>query len=84
MKKIKQLIFLSAFLVLIAGCDKDFVQINTNPYAINSIDLGLVFAGSQRAGIGNGHAVQRGGTLHGMDETKLTIRIDDKRVLRKG
>ena len=35
MKKIRQLIFLSAFLILIGGCDKDFVEINTNPYAIN-------------------------------------------------
>jgi|WetSurMetagenome_2_1015567.scaffolds.fasta_scaffold00288_8 hypothetical protein len=48
MKKILQLIFLSAFLVFIGGCDKDFVEINTNPFAINSIDAGLLFAGAQR------------------------------------
>jgi hypothetical protein len=54
MKKIKQLIFLSAFLILIAGCDKDFESINTNPYAITTIDQGLVFAGSQRVTLGNG------------------------------
>ena len=54
MKKIRQLIFLSAFLLLIGGCDKDFVEINTNPFAINSIDPGLLFAGSQRISFGNG------------------------------
>lgn len=54
MKKIKQLILLSAILLLISGCDKDFVSINTNPYAITSIDPGLLFAGSQRVGLGNG------------------------------
>jgi len=48
MKKIIQLIFISAFLLLIGGCDKDFVEINTNPFAITSIDPGLLFAGSQR------------------------------------
>jgi len=52
MKKIKQLIFLSAFLILIGGCDKGFVEINTNPYAITSIDAGLLFAGSQRVAVG--------------------------------
>jgi hypothetical protein len=54
MKKISQLIFLSAFLILIGGCDKDFVEINTNPYAINNIDPELLFAGSQRTTTGNG------------------------------
>ena len=52
MKKISQLIFLSAFLILIGGCDKDFVEINTNPFAINNIDPGLLFAGSQRTNVG--------------------------------
>jgi hypothetical protein len=52
MKKIRQIIFLSAFLVLIAGCDKDFVEINTNPFAITTIDPGLLFAGSQRTNLG--------------------------------
>jgi hypothetical protein len=48
MKKISQLIFLSAFLLLIGGCDKGFVEINTNPFAITSIDPGLLFAGGQQ------------------------------------
>ena len=52
MKKISQLIFLSAFLILIGGCDKDFVEINTNPFAINNIDPGLLFAGAQRTNDG--------------------------------
>ncbi|OFY68051.1 MAG: hypothetical protein A2Y71_01975 [Bacteroidetes bacterium RBG_13_42_15] len=51
MKKIKQLILLSALLVFIGGCDKDFVEINTDPFAISEIDLGLVFAGTD-AGMG--------------------------------
>lgn len=52
MKKIRQLIFFSAFLLLIGGCDKDFVEINTNPFAITTIDPGLLFAGSQRVSLG--------------------------------
>jgi hypothetical protein len=52
MKKIRQLILFSAFLLLIGGCDKDFVEINTNPFAITSIDPGLLFAGSQRVDLG--------------------------------
>jgi hypothetical protein len=54
MKKISQLIFLSAFLLLIGGCDKGFVEINTNPYAITDIDPALLFAGSERTNKGNG------------------------------
>jgi hypothetical protein len=52
MKKIRQIIFFSAFLVLIAGCDKDFVEVNTNPYAITTIDPSLLFAGAQRVNVG--------------------------------
>jgi hypothetical protein len=53
MKRIKLLIFLSAFLLLIAGCDKGFVEINTNPYALTEIDPALLFAGSQRVARGS-------------------------------
>ena len=35
-----------------AGCDKDFVEINTNPYAITKVDPALLFAGAQRSHIG--------------------------------
>jgi hypothetical protein len=54
MKKIRQLILLSAFLILISGCDKDFVEINTNPYALTTMDPALLFAGSQRTSLGSG------------------------------
>jgi len=52
MKKIKQVILLFAALLLIGGCDKDFVEINTDPFAINEIDPGLLFAGAQRTYLG--------------------------------
>jgi hypothetical protein len=52
MKKLLQLIFLGAFLLSTGGCDKDFVEINTNPFAITSIDPNLLFAGSQRISLG--------------------------------
>ncbi|MGB8491680.1 MAG: SusD/RagB family nutrient-binding outer membrane lipoprotein [Bacteroidales bacterium] len=48
MNKIKQVIFYIAFLLLFAGCDKDFVSINTDPFAVNEIDHALLFAGAQR------------------------------------
>jgi hypothetical protein len=50
-KIFKRLLFISTVFVF-AGCDKDFVEINTNPYAINSIDPALLFAGAQRTHIG--------------------------------
>src|SRR5690606_35647927 len=31
---------------------QDFVEINTNPYAVNSIDPALLFAGAQRTHLG--------------------------------
>jgi hypothetical protein len=52
MKKIKQVILVFAALLLIGGCDKDFVEINTDPFAINEIDPGLLFAGAQRTYLG--------------------------------
>jgi hypothetical protein len=52
MKKIKQVILLFAALLLIGGCDKDFVEVNTDPFAINEIDPGLLFAGAQRTYLG--------------------------------
>lgn len=51
-KIFKRLLFIST-VFLFAGCDKDFVEINTNPYAINSIDPALLFAGAQRTHVGN-------------------------------
>ncbi len=46
-KALKNIIVIGAF-GLLAGCDKDFEEINTNPYAITSIDPSLLFAGAQR------------------------------------
>lgn len=50
-KTIKRLALISSVFIL-AGCDKDFVQINTNPYAVTSVDPALLFAGSQRTHLG--------------------------------
>lgn len=52
MKKIKSLLFISAFLLVLGGCDEDFVDINTNPYALTDIDPALLFAGAQRTHLG--------------------------------
>ena len=51
MKTFKKLILASAVL-LMAGCDKDFVEINTNPYGALRIDPALLFAGAQRTHLG--------------------------------
>jgi hypothetical protein len=50
-KIIKRLIFISS-IFLFTGCDKDFVEVNTNPYAIPSVDPALLFAGAQRTHLG--------------------------------
>lgn len=54
-KIIKRLILIS-FVCFFAACDKDFVKINTNPYAVTSIDPALLFAGAQRSQIGTWNA----------------------------
>jgi hypothetical protein len=46
-KTFRKLMLISAVLFF-AGCDKDFVEVNTNPYGINNIDPALLFAGAQR------------------------------------
>jgi hypothetical protein len=51
-KTIAKLILISG-VFLFTGCDKDFEKINTNPYAITSIDPALLFAGAQRHHLGN-------------------------------
>jgi hypothetical protein len=45
MKKIKQFILIVAALLLIGGCDQDFVEINTDPFAITDIDPALLLPG---------------------------------------
>jgi len=51
-KIFKRLILIST-IFLFAGCDKDFVEVNTNPYAITAVDPALLFAGAQRTHLGN-------------------------------
>lgn len=53
MKTIKHYILIGFALLFSAGCDKDFVEVNTNPYALTSTDAALLFAGSQRSHLGN-------------------------------
>ena len=50
-KTIKILIIIGGVLVF-AGCDKDFVSINTDPYAVTAVDPALLFAGAQRTHLG--------------------------------
>ena len=54
-KIFKRLIFICT-VFFFAGCDKDFVEVNTNPYAITAVDPALLFAGAQRTHIGTWNA----------------------------
>jgi hypothetical protein len=54
-KIIKRLTLISS-VCFFAACDKDFVAINTNPYAVTNIDPALLLAGSQRSHIGTWNA----------------------------
>lgn len=54
MKKLKYIILFGVALLFFTGCDKDFVEVNTDPFAINKMEPGLLFAGSQRTGGLNG------------------------------
>lgn len=53
MKTIKHCILICCALLFSGGCDQDFVEVNTNPYAITSIDPALLFAGAQRSHLGS-------------------------------
>ncbi|MEO6313611.1 MAG: SusD/RagB family nutrient-binding outer membrane lipoprotein [Chitinophagaceae bacterium] len=50
-KRIYRLLLIGIVL-LCGGCDKDFVQVNTNPFAITSVDPAILFAGAQRTHLG--------------------------------
>jgi hypothetical protein len=50
-KIFKRLTILCSVVVFV-GCDKGFVDVNTNPYAANSVDPALLFAGAQRSHTG--------------------------------
>jgi hypothetical protein len=52
MKTIKNYILLSAVLFFASACDQDFVDINTNPYAVTDVDPAILFAGAQRSHLG--------------------------------
>src|SRR5688572_12275513 len=52
MKKIKHCILICVALLFSAGCDQDFVEVNTNPYAVTEVDPALLFAGAQRTHLG--------------------------------
>lgn len=52
MNKITKLFLIGAALLVLGGCDKDFEEINTNPYALTDIDPSLLFAGAQRTDLG--------------------------------
>jgi hypothetical protein len=54
-KIIKGLLLIGA-IPFFAGCDKDFVEVNTNPYAITTVDPALLFAGAQRNHLGTWEA----------------------------
>ena len=53
MKKLKLIMLLIALLFVFEGCDKDFAEINTDPFAMVDLDPGLLFAGRQRTYIGD-------------------------------
>jgi hypothetical protein len=48
---IKKLLIIGAVLIFV-GCDKNFKEINTDPFATTDINPGFLFAGSQRVGLG--------------------------------
>lgn len=49
----KYIIPIAFICLLMSGCDKDFVEVNTDPYAVTEVDPALLFAGAQRSHIGN-------------------------------
>lgn len=52
MKKFKTLFLIGAIFFLFGACDKDFVELNTNPYAVTDLDPALLFAGAERTHLG--------------------------------
>jgi hypothetical protein len=56
MEKIKHCIIICVVLIFSAGCDQDFEEVNTNPYAVVEVDPALLFAGAQRTHTGTWQA----------------------------
>lgn len=52
MKTIQYILSIVLVCLIFQGCDKDFVEVNTNPYAVNEVDPALLFAGAQRSHLG--------------------------------
>src|SRR5688500_10075232 len=48
MKKLYRLIICMAACPFVAACDKNFAEINTNPYALTTIDPGLLLTNAER------------------------------------
>jgi len=55
-KAFKRFIVITCSCCFLTACDKDFEKINTNPYAVTSIDPALLLAGAQRSHIGSWNA----------------------------
>ncbi len=53
MKTIKHIIPILLVYLLISGCDDEFVEVNTNPYAVTEVDPALLFADAQISHLGN-------------------------------
>lgn len=53
MKITKQFIRTIFVLLFLVGCDDEFVEVNTDPYAVTDVDPALLFAGAQRIGTGS-------------------------------
>ncbi|HEY3402626.1 MAG TPA: SusD/RagB family nutrient-binding outer membrane lipoprotein [Ohtaekwangia sp.] len=51
-KHYKYSLLICSVLFFSGGCDQDFVEVNTNPYAVVEIDPALLFAGAQRSHVG--------------------------------
>lgn len=52
MKNIINKLLIISIAIFLSSCNKDFEKVNTNPYAINELDPGFLFAGSQRTHLG--------------------------------
>ncbi len=52
MKTTKNYILIVLILLFAGACDQDFVEVNTDPYAVTEVDPALLFAGSQRTQLG--------------------------------
>ncbi len=52
MKTIQYILSIVLVCLIFQGCDDEFVEVNTNPYAVNEVDAALLFAGAQRSHLG--------------------------------